>query len=162
VALGFVAGALAIWLAAPTWRSLALGAAIAVIGEAVRVWAAGHVEKSREVTASGPYRFVRHPLYLGSSIIGCGFAVASASSLVAVLAALYLGSTIPAAIRAEEAHLRGKFGDAYDAYADRRSAPVARAFSWRRAIRNREHHTMSGLVAAIGVLAVKILWSVNG
>ena len=39
-------------------------------GEALRIWAAGHLEKGREVTASGPYRWTRHPLYLGSTIIG--------------------------------------------------------------------------------------------
>ncbi len=158
VTLGFVVGAIVLWLARPTWGSLAFGVAIAIVGEGVRVWAAGHVEKSREVTESGPYRFVRHPLYVGSSIIACGFAVASASPFAAVLAAAYLGTTIPASIRAEEAHLRDKFGDAYDAYADRRSAPVARRFSWQRVVRNREHHTLAGLAAATGVLAAKILW----
>ena len=42
------------------------------VGEALRIWAAGHLEKGREVTASGPYRLTRHPLYLGSSIIASG------------------------------------------------------------------------------------------
>ena len=32
---------------------------------------------------SGPYRFTRHPLYLGSTIIGVGLAIASASVVVA-------------------------------------------------------------------------------
>ncbi|MCA1586159.1 MAG: isoprenylcysteine carboxylmethyltransferase family protein, partial [Acidobacteria bacterium] len=64
VTAGFLCGALALWLARPTWLSLALGALVALAGEGLRVWAAGHLEKSREVTASGPYRLVRHPLYL--------------------------------------------------------------------------------------------------
>ena len=33
------------------------GAVVALVGEALRIWAAGHLEKSREVTRSGPYRF---------------------------------------------------------------------------------------------------------
>ena len=62
VALGFIAGLAAIWLSDPTPRSLLIGAIIAAIGEAIRIWAAGHLEKGREVTMSGPYRWTRHPL----------------------------------------------------------------------------------------------------
>src|SRR5918994_3612436 len=91
VALGFLCSIVAIWLAEPTMRSLAAGAVIALAGEALRIWAAGHLEKGREVTASGPYRLTRHPLYLGSAVIGAGFAVASASLVVSLLVALYLG-----------------------------------------------------------------------
>ncbi len=59
VPLGFACGALALWLARPTPRSIAAGMLVAVAGEAIRFWAAGHIEKGREVTRSGPYRFVR-------------------------------------------------------------------------------------------------------
>ena len=58
-------------------------------------------------------------------------------------------------MRSEEAHLREKFGDAYDAYAEKRAAPMDRPFSWARAIRNREHHTIAGLLAGLTLLAVK-------
>ena len=67
VALGFVCGALVLWLAQPTAGSLLAGGAVAVVGEALRIWAAGHLNKSREVTSSGPYRWFAHPLYVGSS-----------------------------------------------------------------------------------------------
>ena len=106
VPLGFLFGALVLWLAAPTPRSLVLGAAIAALGEAMRIWAAGHLNKSREVTSSGPYRWFAHPLYVGSSIMGMGLAVASWSPIVAALVATYLGATLTAAIKSEEAFLR--------------------------------------------------------
>lgn len=157
VFLGFVFAALALWLAAPTWRSLAPGAAIAIAGELLRLWAAGHLEKSKEVTRSGPYRFTRHPLYLGSSLVGIGFAVAANHRMVALIVVVYLAATLTAAMRSEEAHLRAKFGDDYDAYAQRRASPMARPFSWRRARHNREHHAIAGLLAGLAVLAVKIL-----
>ena len=155
VMLGFVAAGVVLWLAEPTWWSVAAGAAIAAAGEAIRFWAAGHLEKSREVTRSGPYRFTRHPLYVGSSVIGVGIAVASASLGVAVLIALYLGSTLTAAIRAEEAHLREKFAGEYDAYAARRAPPMERSFSLARALANREHHAIAGLVGGLVLLALK-------
>jgi protein-S-isoprenylcysteine O-methyltransferase Ste14 len=156
VPLGFVFGVVVLWLAQPTPTTLAAGAAVAFVGEALRVWAAGHVEKSREVTRSGPYHYTRHPLYLGSSIIGAGIAIASASVVVAAIIALYLGTTVVAAIRAEEAHLREKFGGDYDAYASRAAPPMPRRFSVQRALANREHHTMAGLLIALGLLALKV------
>lgn len=157
VSLGFVVAASSFWLATPTRGSLLLGALVAALGESLRIWAAGHLEKSREVTSSGPYRYTRHPLYLGSSLLGVGFAVASGSTTVAVLVLGYLAATLTAAMRAEEAHLREKFGGAYDAYAERRAAPIDRRFSLARARYNREHHTLAGIVTAIALLAAKTL-----
>ncbi|MDO8680132.1 MAG: isoprenylcysteine carboxylmethyltransferase family protein [Acidobacteriota bacterium] len=157
VFLGFVFAALVLWLATPTWPWLALGAAIAVAGESLRLWAAGHLEKSREVTRSGPYRFTRHPLYLGSTLIGIGLATAAHHLIVALIIAGYLAATLTAAMRSEEAHLREKFGDDYDAYAEKRASPMERHFSWARARHNREHHTIAGLVTGLAVLAAKIL-----
>jgi protein-S-isoprenylcysteine O-methyltransferase Ste14 len=155
VSLGFILGAVALWLARPTPRSLAAGAVVAVLGEAFRVWAAGHLEKGREVTASGPYAFTRHPLYVGSSLIGVGFAIASASLLVATLAGVYLVVALTAAIRTEEAHLTEKFGHAYPAYREGRSPTGDRRFSLARAVRNREYRAVAGLAAVLAVLAWK-------
>ena len=153
--LGFVFAAIALWLATPTPMSLPIGAAVSLIGESIRLWAAGHLEKSKEVTQSGPYRFTRHPLYLGSSLIGIGFAIAANHLAVAVIVVAYLLLTLTAAMRSEEAHLREKFGDAYDAYVEKRSAPMDRPFSWARAIHNREHHTLAGLFGGFVILALK-------
>ena len=156
VALGFIRGAIVLWLAQPTPASLVRGAAFALIGEAIRIWAAGHLEKSREVTRSGPYRFTRHPLYLGSSIIALGIAVASSSLWVAVIVAVYVLTAIPAAILSEEAHLREKFGGDYDAYKSRVAPPMARPFSLARARVNREHHTIGGVLLGFALLAGKV------
>jgi protein-S-isoprenylcysteine O-methyltransferase Ste14 len=160
VALGFGLAAVVLWLAQPTPQSLIAGGLIAAIGESLRIWAAGHVEKSREVTRSGPYRLTRHPLYLGSSIIAVGIVIASASWIVAVLVALYLSATITAAIRSEEAHLREKFGGDYDAYAASAAPPMQRAFSAGRALQNREHHALAGLLVALALLALKVSLSI--
>jgi len=155
VSAGFVLGVVVLWLAKPTPRSLAIGAAVAVLGEAFRVWAAGHLEKGSEVTSSGPYAFTRHPLYVGSSIIGLGFAIASDSLLVASLAAVYLTVALTAAIRTEEAHLTEKFGHAYPAYREGRSPVDGRRFSFERVRRNREYRAVAGLAAVLAILAWK-------
>jgi protein-S-isoprenylcysteine O-methyltransferase Ste14 len=160
VALGFVAAIVALVLARPTWSTWRTGLIVAVAGEAIRIWAAGHLEKSREVTRSGPYRWTRHPLYAGSALIALGIVIAARSAVVAVVAALYIGLTIPAAIRAEEGFLRRAFGDTYDRYREARSEPMARAFSVERALRNREYRAAAGLIAGFALLAMKVLLSI--
>ena len=155
VPLGFVFAAVVLYLARPTWRSIAAGAAIGVCGQAIRLWAAGHLEKSREVTQSGPYRFSRHPLYVGSSVMAIGLAVAARSWPVAALVAVYMTVTLAAAIRTEEAFLRARFGDQYEAYAARRAPRSDRRFSLSRAWRNHEYRAMAGFALAVALLGVK-------
>jgi protein-S-isoprenylcysteine O-methyltransferase Ste14 len=159
VALGFVFGVLVLWLAAPTRDSIAVGAAIAVAGEAIRLWAAGHLNKSREVTASGPYRWLAHPLYVGSSIMGVGLAVASGRAIVAAIIAVYLVATLTAAIRSEEAFLRGRFGDQYDQYRRHGQVDEDRRFSLAQALRNREHRAVVGLMVAVLMLVLKATYN---
>ena len=155
VSLGFVVAALVLWLARPTWTSLTAGGAVAAVGQAVRLWASGHLRKSAEVTRSGPYRFIRHPLYCGSFIIGTGFVVAAADPVVAVVVLAYLGVMLFVAIRLEEATLRDAFGDEYDRYAAGGLEPSDRRFSLGQALRNGEHQTLLGFAAALAILAAK-------
>ena len=166
VALGFVFGVLVLVLAQPSAASLAIGMSVAACGELIRIWAAGHLRKSREVTVSGPYRWVAHPLYVGSSVMGAGLAIASASLPAAVLIAVYLAATLTAAIKSEEAFLRRTFGDQYELYrsgveAKRRERGGAsnRAFSLQQAMANREYRAVAGLTAAILLLIWKATYN---
>jgi protein-S-isoprenylcysteine O-methyltransferase Ste14 len=156
VPLGFVAGAAAWWLAHPSWRSIAIGLPVAIVGEAIRVWAAGHLEKGREVTRSGPYRLAGHPLYFGSMLMGIGLAIGAASILVAALVIGYLVVMLSAAMVTEERDLREQFGADYDTYRAGRSEPVARRFSFARVRQNREYRALVGLAAAFVLLALKV------
>ena len=155
VPLGFVCGAIVIWLARPTTRSLVIGGLVAIAGEAIRIWAAGHLEKGSEVTQSGPYRLTRHPLYAGSALVAAGAAVASAHAAAAAIVVAYVAITIVAAIRHEESNMRAAFGDGYDAYVQSRAQPVVRSFSVSRAIKNKEHKAVAGLLAVAAILAAK-------
>ena len=153
VALGFVCGIATLVLARPTRASIAAGMSIAAAGESIRIWAAGHLNKSREVTASGPYRWVAHPLYVGSSIMGAGLAVACVSIPVTLLIALYLALTLTAAIRTEEAFLRRTFGDRYDRYRYGGAQPQ-KPFGLAQAMANREYRAVIGLV----VVTLLLVW----
>jgi hypothetical protein len=148
--------AVAFWHATPTWSSLALGGFIATFGEIVRVWAAGHIRKGQEVTTSGPYRLTRHPLYLGSFIIGVGFVVAAANAVVAVIVILYLVLMFGVAITLEEATLRQQFGSDYDRYINGELHSGDRGFSLLLAKHNGEYRTLLGFAAGLSVLGIKV------
>ncbi|MGE3956622.1 MAG: isoprenylcysteine carboxylmethyltransferase family protein [Vicinamibacterales bacterium] len=164
VPLGFLFALLVIWLARPTGTLLLAGSAVALVGEALRIWAAGHLNKSREVTSSGPYRHFAHPLYVGSSIMGVGLAIASGSLAVALLIAIYMGATITAAVRSEEAFLRQKFGDQYDRYrrgeaGARDAGATTRRFTVAQAMANHEYRAVTGLVLAVLLLCLKAAYN---
>jgi protein-S-isoprenylcysteine O-methyltransferase Ste14 len=155
VPLGFVCAAVAFWLARPTPRSLFVGMSVAAIGELIRVWAAGHIDKGREVTRSGPYRYLRHPLYAGSTIMGLGFMIAARSLPAAIVVSVYLVVALVSAARAEEAVLDARFGGEYAAYREGRATPSDRPFSLARVIANREYRAVIGLVVACGLLYLR-------
>jgi hypothetical protein len=132
---------------------------VGLVGEGIRVWAAGHLYKSREVTSSGPYRYFAHPLYVGSSVMGVGLALASANLIAGALILVYLAITLRAAVRTEEALLRRRFGDQYDLYRQQRVVNRTRRFSLAQAMANREYRAVVGLVAAMLMLALKATYN---
>ena len=156
VPLGFATAVAALVLARPTWTSWWAGLAVACVGEGIRIWAAGHIEKSREVTTTGPYRWTRHPLYAGSAVLALGVVIAARSTVLAALTALYLTVTMWAAIRTEEAFLRRAFGNDYDRYSQSAGARSFRGFSLERAWRNREYRAVTGVLIGFLLLAMRL------
>ncbi len=74
------------------------------------------IREGHEPITRGPYRLVRHPIYLGAlvGIMGPPVYVGSVKGLVVMLALI---PCILGRIRREEAMLTEEFGDAYRAYA---------------------------------------------
>ena len=157
--LGYLVGALVLFLARPGAESTLLGLALAVLGQALRVWASGHIEKTRCLATGGPYAHTRNPLYLGSLLIGLGLAVATASPWAVLAVVGYFVAFYPALIRSEAEFLRGRFPEAYGdwerevpAFLPRLSAggPRGTRFAWQRVRSNKEWRT----TAAIPLFAV--------
>ncbi len=164
VPLGFVFAVLYFWLARPTWRSVALGTIVLVPGLLVRALASGHVQKNEALATSGPYAYTRNPLYLGSLLIGVGFAVAARSWWVGVvLVAMFFAIYLPV-IRGEEAYLRQRFPE-FEEYAQRvprmfprfAARPGEASFSMELYLKHREYNALLGAVAMVAALAVKML-----
>jgi len=136
---------------------------IAAAGEAVRVWAAGHLLKTKELITSGPYRYTRNPLYLGRLLILTGLCVMcrlpyNANWLMLVVGlAIFFGYYLPRKERIEPARLRAVHGEAYERYFRAvpaliptwRAYPNASNLGWSsdRMLRNREVWMVVGILA---------------
>jgi len=93
------------------------GAAIAALGAAVRMWASGYVMKNKELATTGPYAYVRHPLYVGNILLLFGFSLASTQWWAFVLMAALLWFYYPPTISYEDNKLKGIFGEEWEAWA---------------------------------------------
>jgi len=167
VPMGFVLAMFYVWMARPTWTSIAIGTLIVLPGILLRALASGHVKKNEELTTSGPYAYTRNPLYLGSLIMAIGFAVAARSGWVLLVMVLMFFVIYLPVIRAEEVFLRQKFS-AFEEYARQVPrllprvtpyAPGATLFSRQLYWQHREYNAVLGAAAVIAILAVKLLCS---
>jgi protein-S-isoprenylcysteine O-methyltransferase Ste14 len=97
------------WLAQPNWTSLAAGIPISLAGLALRGWAAGHLDKNQELATSGPYAYIRNPLYVGTLVVAAGLVVSAMRwELAIVFSAVFALVYLPV-IELEEQHLRKLF-----------------------------------------------------
>src|SRR5260370_16567497 len=85
VTSGFVLVLAFAWFSQPDAQSLTVGLPISALGLLLRAWATGHLEKNTRLTESGPYAYVRNPLYLGTLLGAAGFVIASQRWLLAAL-----------------------------------------------------------------------------
>jgi protein-S-isoprenylcysteine O-methyltransferase Ste14 len=144
------------------------------LGELVRLWAAGHLHKNDELTVTGPYAFVKNPLYIGTFLISGGMCVLAARTPVGVIYVDYLNWAflglfiltfivyyVPYKRKREGDRLRRIFGEAWDEY-DKRvpdylpklvpyripDAPPAK-WSWAAVCRNSEQWTALAVISLV-------------
>jgi protein-S-isoprenylcysteine O-methyltransferase Ste14 len=118
VPLGFVTAALylfELWRRVPDTRAMAWSLVLVIPGLWLRGYASGYVKKNQELTTTGPYAWVRNPLYLGSILIAAGFAAALLSWIVGLaLSIMFVAIYVPVIV-SEERFLQATF-PGFDAY----------------------------------------------
>jgi protein-S-isoprenylcysteine O-methyltransferase Ste14 len=176
VPMGFVLAIAYFWLARPTWPFIGYGAILIVPGLLTRALASGHVRKNETLAMSGPYAYTRNPLYLGSLLMGIGFAVASRSWWIGVaLVVMFFAIYLPV-ILDEEKFLRSKFSE-FDEYARRVPRMLPRIFpaqvnpaqigpahpgetgarfSMELYLKHREYNALIGCVVLLSALILKM------
>lgn len=146
----------------PTESSLLEGLPLSVAGLWLRGWAAGHLAKNTKLATSGPYRYTRNPLYLGTLLVALGLVTAARNWILGLLfAAVFVLVYLPV-IELEEQHLRQIFPD-YDGYAERvplllpvgRLAPSGRPYRWALYKKNQEYQALLGYLAGFVYLVWK-------
>ena len=142
-----------------------IGLPIAILGLLLRGWAGGHLAKDRELATSGPYAYLRNPLYVGTLTVAGGLVVASRNIWLAILFAAAFFLVYLPAVELEEQHLRDIFPN-YGEYARRvsrflplsRYPETTRTFSWSLYRRNEEYKAALGFLVASAWLLIKCLF----
>ena len=171
----------AVWLliipfyiyASPATILIWWGAGMSAAGLTLRAWAAGSIQKDRDLATTGPYAHTRNPLYLGSFILGVGVTVAGGQWVFGVAFLAFFFVVYRATVLRENAELEARFGERYRVYAAQVPSVLPRIIAYRGErpesspggfsrmgyMRNREWEAALGAVAAFGVLALKLrLW----
>ena len=159
-----------LYCAKPAWYTVIMGVPFIVAGELLRIWAVGYAGAStrartlgaaRDLVTTGPYSYVRNPLYLGNFLLSLGICViANVYWLVGVLVVGYFCQYLPI-IALEEAYLLESCGSVYQTYRERvprfvpkfhpYPEPSNHDFSFGRAIKS-EKRTLTAIVCVIGLI----------
>jgi steroid 5-alpha reductase family enzyme len=142
----------------PMWP----GVAVALFGEAIQISASAHLRKNAELVNSGPYGWVRNPMYVGRFFVGLGLALLTWRWFLIAPYVVIFCLYAQARVLGEEARLRGLFGEDFDSYCRRvrrwlpcpPRPPLSDArWSWECVLRNHELRVAAAVI--IGLLLLK-------
>ncbi|MFH1715132.1 MAG: isoprenylcysteine carboxylmethyltransferase family protein [Elusimicrobiota bacterium] len=176
VTLGFIFGFIFIVFSIPdNLNFLITGIAIGILGEIIRLISSGYIIKTDKLATYGPYAFVRHPLYLGSFIMGFGLCLSIFSarylfigSFISLAFLLFFFAVYIPVLKKEEGVLIEKYGDEYLDYKKHVPMLIPRIFPYKSKekgkfqkevfLNNREYRAITGLAAIIAILVIKYLF----
>lgn len=159
---------IALALARPSLVPYGLGSVLVLLGIGLRAWAAGFLMKGGELCTEGPYRYIRHPLYLGSFLGAVGLSIMANSIWGWVLVLPLFVLVYAAQVIAEERYLGSHYGRAHDQWASRvplllprlraRIAASGQPWRWSQFFANREHYHVLLTLLLVALFLVKMLW----
>jgi protein-S-isoprenylcysteine O-methyltransferase Ste14 len=97
-----------------------VGGALFITGMFLRIWTQMHLHYrlnvSKVLTTTGPYSYVRNPVYIGNTIMLVGVVIISRLLWFAPAMLVYCAIVYNLAVRFEETRLLAKYGNAYAEY----------------------------------------------
>ena len=145
----------------PMWP----GVALALAGESLQLWATGHLRKNVQVIESGPYAWLRNPMYVGRFFVGLGLALLTWRWFVVVPYAIVYWLYAQARVVGEEIHLAGIFGEEYAQYCRRvrrwlprppRGRRSEERWSWDSVLRNHELRVAGGVLLILALVKWRV------
>ena len=168
VRLGYPLAIVVLWFSRPVPRDMLLGGLVGMLGLCLRAYAAGYLHKQEMLTVSGPYAHTRNPLYLGSTIMALGAAIAMQSWISASLLFVYFAIFYSVVMRREETELRMRHGSVFEEYAlvvplflprfrpAKLAGGTSGAFSFTQYKKNHEWQAALGFLLLLGALL--LIW----
>ncbi len=99
------------------WVIFPLGGFLFFAGWFLRIWSQMHLHYRLKVhkvlTETGPYVYVRNPIYIGNTLMLVGVVITSGLLWFAPVMLVYCMVVYSIVVRFEESHLLAKFGDHY-------------------------------------------------
>lgn len=157
VLLAWIGVPLLIFFADISDTSYRWGAVLMTVGETIRIWALGFVEKKgKKLAMSGPYAFVRNPLYAGNFFLGLGLVVICGNWILIAIFLVGFSILYAGTVRHEEEDLKERFGKDYEDYRGNvpkflprlthYNASEKTFFDWRRVFKHHEYVTTLGII----------------
>ena len=153
----------------PKFHKILIGMFLVFLGEGIRIWAAGHLQKNEVLTVTGPYAYVKNPLYIGSIFITTGFCImADNIYLLAAAFFMFCFHYIPYKKKVEGDRLKNRFGSQYEDYDEKvpEYLPRTKRYSdqkgsWqvKRFIENSEEGILVIVLAGIFLVLSRPYWS---
>ena len=113
----FIGTLLLVIFAKPHFSGIVIGLVLIGMGEFIRIWAAGHLQKNEILTVTGPYAYVKNPLYIGTILITTGFCIlADNIYLLAASTFIFCFHYIPYKKKVEGDRLKKIFGSRFEDY----------------------------------------------
>jgi protein-S-isoprenylcysteine O-methyltransferase Ste14 len=153
-------GVYLVFFTIPDDRSTVLGVPVMAVGMFMRLWSNGYAIKLDKLTTSGPYAFVRNPLYLGTALILLGLVLMLKVFLIGLIFFAVIIAAYVRTIRNEEKMLADKFGKAYLDYRSRVPAmwptfcPYAAGEKWPFSLERLWHSREHKVVIWMSIIAV--------
>jgi protein-S-isoprenylcysteine O-methyltransferase Ste14 len=159
---------LLVFFAKPHFSGIVIGLILVIMGEFIRVWAAGHLQKNEILTVTGPYAYVKNPLYIGTIVITTGFCIlADNIYLLAASTWMFCFHYIPYKKKVEGDRLKKIFGSRFEDYDQKVPEYLPRwkpysdekaSWRFRYFIENSEEGILLILVAGVLLILSRPYW----
>ena len=172
--------AVMVWFARPNVATMVAGAVVLLVGELIRYWGVAYAGPLTRVTGSvgapelvvsGPFGYVRNPLYVGNILmyVGIGIMANALNPWLVIGAGVYFVFQYWMIVSLEEEFLAKEFGESYASYRSsvprfiprlmpRRTGGTAQQPDWRGGLRS-ERRTIQAILLVSALILARWIWS---